>query len=101
MDAQTLMDRLETGATVLLSCDEWDALRNTFEVIEEHDTRLSGMLRLVRSPAGLAAVEQPGPDQRVVRPLADMTAARAFVTDRLETYDRMWDGCGCKIDYTK
>ena len=25
--------------------------------------------------------------------------ARAFVEERLETYDRMWDGCGCKVHY--
>ncbi len=22
-----------------------------------------------------------------------------FVADRLDTYERMWDGCGCRIDY--
>ncbi|MBW2454866.1 MAG: hypothetical protein JRI68_10160 [Deltaproteobacteria bacterium] len=101
MDEPTLLERLEAGQIVLLDRAEWVAASAGFEVVEEHDTRLSGMLQVVRSAAGLAAIEQPKPDQRVVRPLADMDAARAFVTDRLETYDRMWDGCGCKIDYSK
>jgi len=34
-----------------------------------------------------------------VRRLGGEDEARAFIRDRLDTYDRMWDGCGCKIDY--
>jgi hypothetical protein len=100
MDERKLLDRLSAGEILLLDRTEWESVRPAFEVVEEHDTCMSGMLLVVRSAAGLAAVEQPQPDQRTVRPLADMAAARAFVDDRLETYDRMWDGCGCKIDYT-
>ncbi len=99
MNEPKLLQRLEAGEIVQLDRSEWEAASADFEVVEEHDTRLSGMLLVVRSAAGLAAIEQPKPDQRVVRPLATMEAARAFVADRLETYDRMWDGCGCKIDY--
>ena len=29
----------------------------------------------------------------------DAGEARALVARRLETYDKMWDGCGCKVDY--
>jgi len=53
----------------------------------------------VRGRAGLAAVERPGAGRRVVRPLPDEEAVRRFVADRLTAYERMWDGCGCKIDY--
>ncbi len=28
-------------------------------------------------------------------------AAQEFVAARLETYERMWDGCGCKVDYSE
>jgi hypothetical protein len=35
----------------------------------------------------------------VIRRLADEAAAARFVADRLATYERMWDGCGCRIDY--
>ena len=33
--------------------------------------------------------------------LSDFKVPRAvhFVDDRLAAYERMWDGCGCKIDY--
>ena len=99
MDLETLIGQLEAGQIVPLRQAEWDELRAAFDLIEEHDTRMSGLIELVRSSAGIAAVEQPAPDQRVVRPLADLEAAHSFIADRLDTYDRMWDGCGCKIDY--
>jgi len=27
--------------------------------------------------------------------------AEEFIKERLEIYNRMWDGCGCKVDYYK
>ena len=44
------------------------------------------------------AVEEPTSRQRVLRRLAEDEVA-AFVKDRLDTYERMWDGCGCKVEY--
>lgn len=51
--------------------------------------------------AGPMAVEEPMTRQRVVRRLADDAAVRRFVTDLLETYERVWDGCGCKVEYCR
>jgi hypothetical protein len=44
-------------------------------------------------------VEQPAPDERAVRRFASHEEANQFVQQRLKDYERMWDGCGCKIDY--
>lgn len=54
---------------------------------------------LVRTGHGLAAVEEPKSRERVVRRLGDAATAAAFVKERLSDYERMWDGCGCKVDY--
>ena len=35
------------------------------------------------------------------RVVADLEAAGRFVDNRLAAYDRMWDGCGCKVDYDR
>jgi hypothetical protein len=93
------MRKLQAGGIVGISRAEWERLAPRFQVLEVHETRLAGQLLLVRGPAGLAAVERPERGRRVIRPLSDEVAARAFVQDRLDTYDRMWDGCGCRVDY--
>lgn len=94
------LDRLlKSERIVLLSTADWAELAADFEELERHDTLVAGHLLIVRGPTGLAAVEQPSPEERVVRLLADDQDAQRFVQDRLEQYERMWDGCGCKVDY--
>jgi hypothetical protein len=99
MEAKDLPDRLRDEPVVDLSAEDWAAVAADFEEIERHDTGIAGDLILIRTPAGPAAVERPSPGRRVVRVFPDEDAMRRFVAERLELYERMWDGCGCKIDY--
>ena len=94
-----LTARLMDERIVPLTHAEWEAVAATFEEVERHDTGVAGELLIVRGASGLAAVEEPKSAQRVVRTLPDEGAARAFVRERMAQYERMWDGCGCKIDY--
>jgi hypothetical protein len=87
-----LTTRLTAGEIVPLSGRDWDRLASGFEVVARHDTKVAGDLLIVRSAAGIAAVESPNPGDRVVRPLSDERTARSFVADRLRAYDRFWDG---------
>jgi len=99
MTLDALRTRLSMAPIIVISKDEWDQVAPELPVLERHDTWLRGDLLIVRTPAGLAAVESPSPGERVIRRLADEAAAARFVADRLATYERMWDGCGCRIDY--
>jgi len=99
MTVQELHRRLQSERIVPLSASEWAELAGGFDEVERHDTLVAGYLLIVRGTSGLAAVEQPSPDKRVVRLLSDDPEVRRFVEDRLEQYERMWDGCGCKVDY--
>ncbi len=94
MTADELERRLRSERIV-----PWAELADEFEEMQRHDTLVAGQLLIVRGEAGLAAVEQPSPDERVIRLLSDEEQAHRFVADRLEQYERMWDGCGCKVDY--
>jgi hypothetical protein len=99
MTAEKLKRRLKAENIVTISAAEWAAVAGSFEQVECRDTFVAGDLLIVRSEAGLAVVEQPSPEQRVVRRLSDDAEASRFVQRRLEEYERMWDGCGCKVDY--
>ena len=50
---------------------------------------------------GLLVVQEKTTDNKaiVVRRFRSLDEAELFVEERLATYERMWDGCGCKIDY--
>ena len=99
MTAEDLCHRLDTERFVTLPSAEWETVAGAFQEVERHFTVLAGDLLIVRGPDGLAAVEEPRRGERVLRRLPDEEAAQEFVRDRLESYERMWDGCGCKVDY--
>jgi hypothetical protein len=91
--------RLSRGGTVPLSRKEWEELAPHFSVEERHRTQLAGDLLIVRVGEELVAVEAPSKDARVARVLGDVADAQAFVQKRMEEYERMWDGCGVRVDY--
>lgn len=99
MTIEELDRRLAAERFVSLSTTDWTELAGQCEEVERHDTFLAGDLLVVRTGEGLAAVEQPAQGTRIVRRLAGLDEARRFVDARLETYDNMWNGCGCKVDY--
>lgn len=99
MKRDSLASRLDHEKILRLSRNEWEQAADQAEILERHDTRIAGELLLIRLEQHLAAVERPEAGKRVVRRLADEEEARRFIEERLETYDRMWDGCGCKVDY--
>jgi len=92
-------DKVFAGGTVPLSAKEWESLSPLCREVERHDTLLAGLLLIVQVGEHLVAVESPSRDARVARLLGGVEEARAFVVERLEEYERMWDGCGVKVEY--
>jgi hypothetical protein len=99
MTIDMLDRRLRDDRIISVSVDEWAELAPVLEVVERHPTGLARDLLIVRTGEGLAAVEEPSAVTRLIRRLADRAEAEMLVRRRLETYDKMWDGCGCKVDY--
>lgn len=99
MTIEEFLGKVAAGGTVPLSASDWDGLSPLLSEVERHKTQLAGDLIIVQAPEGLVAVESPSRDARVARLLGDPEEARAFVEKRMEEYERMWDGCGVKVDY--
>jgi hypothetical protein len=97
--AEELARRLEGGEIVRLPAAAWRGISGSFEEVERHGTAIAGDIVIVKLGTALAAVEAPGANERVLRRLADAEAVLRFVETRREQYDRMWDGCGSRIDY--
>lgn len=99
MTESEFREKVSRGGTVPLSASEWEDISSNFKEIERHKTQLAGDLIIIHVGGELAAVESPSREARVARLLGGREAARAFVEKRMEEYERMWDGCGVKIDY--
>jgi hypothetical protein len=99
MATDELTQRILSEGIVTLDAAAWQKVADSFEELERHDTFIAGHLVIARRDHVLVAIEEPMSTRRVIRRLADDAEVRRFVQDRLDTYERMWDGCGCKVEY--
>jgi hypothetical protein len=94
-----LIEGLGEGEVLSLGPGELPRLLEVAETIRAEDTRLAGWIRIL-SLDGRVLVQEETPDGEVLlRRLGSRTSAERFVQRRLADYERMWDGCGCRIDY--
>jgi len=69
------------------------------EVIIQKDTYISDKIRLLKFNDELILQEKTTKDECLIRIVKTKKEAEGFIEQRLEIYNRMWDGCGCKVDY--
>lgn len=101
MDIDALLEELSDASRLGLSPDELVGLLEAAELVREEDTCISGMIRILRLKNIILVQEQTPDHEIVVRIRPTVEAEEEFVAGRLETYERMWDGCGCKVDYSE
>jgi len=69
------------------------------ELVRRDDTCITGWIRILTID-GLTIVQEETPGGEVlVRRVPSQEDAERLVEHRLASYERMWDRCGCRIDY--
>ena len=69
------------------------------EIIRIEDTHLSDVIRIIKYENQIFVQETTFKKEIILRKMNSMNDADLFVKERLDYYERKWDGCGCKIDY--
>ena len=100
MKGKDLLLKLQRRKVVVLDAHELTGLLESAETIREDDTSIAGPIRILRIDR-LIVVQETTAEKKevVVRRLRSLEEAESFVDQRLAVCERMWDGCGCKIDY--
>ena len=98
-EQKEILSRLEKESYVELKGEEWEALLAEAELVREEKPVLAEAIRLLRIDGTTVVQETSDRREILLRRFEDDAEADAFIRERLETYDRMWDGCGCRIDY--
>lgn len=101
MEIRELVSQIEERVVVALDEDGFHELLETTEVIRADDTGIAGGIRIFHIGEYYAVQEQTPDGDILIRKMNSRDAAERFVEDRLSDYERMWNGCGCKIDYHK
>ena len=101
MTAKLLLNKLKRKKIVILPEETLDDILkiNELKIIREDDTHISDHIRILKINSVIILQERTTKHELSLRKLKSIEEANKVVNDRLETYEKMWDGCGCKVDY--
>jgi hypothetical protein len=99
MEAKEILNKVVNSKYLIIEEDQLKSLLNNSEVIRVEDTHLSDFIRLLKFEENLFVQETTSKNEILIRKVNSMKDADLFIKERLEFYERKWDGCGCKIDY--
>lgn len=98
-----LLDKLNNHFSsekfLTLTSEELSDLLKSSEIVYEQDTRLRDYIRILQFEKALYLQETTNRKEILIRKFPNKEEAMKLVDERLEIYDKMWDGCGCKINY--
>ena len=69
------------------------------EIITDRNTLISDHIRIRKINNEIIVQGKTDKNEIALHRLADESSAVNFVNERLEIYEKMWDGCGCKVKY--
>lgn len=91
--------RFKTEKYIVISANELGELLKSSKIIFEQDTRLRDYIRILQIDDHFLLQETSNIGEIIIRSFENVIDAMNLVNDRLQVYDKMWDGCGCKINY--
>lgn len=99
MEAKEIFNQAINSNYLIIDEADLQPLLNSCEIIRTEDTQLSDFLRLLKFDDKLFIQETTFKKEILIRKIDSMQDADHFIQERLDFYERKWDGCGCKIDY--
>ncbi len=99
MESFEIIKKLDGKNYIIISDEDLKKLLSAAKIIEERETHISDVIRLLKLSDKLLIQEKSNKNELILRLMPNKKAAEEFIKNRLEIYDRMWDGCGCKVDY--
>ncbi len=94
-----ILRKLEETPIAEITAPELAATLADARILQEEDTGICGPIRALELEGAVLLQEQTDQGRILLRRLPSAAAARQLIAERLEIYERMWDGCGCKIHY--
>lgn len=101
MTKSDLLAKLKSQNVIEISRADLASLLDKAAVLRSEDTGMAGWCRILSLEGCLLFQEETPQGEILVRKMNSRKVANQLAEDRLATYERMWDGCGCKIDYFK
>jgi len=99
MEAKEIFSKASNTNYLIIDDADLESVLNNSEILGVEDTYLSDFIRIIKYDEKLFVQETTFKKEIIIRKMDSMKDADFFVKERLDFYERKWDGCGCKIDY--
>jgi hypothetical protein len=99
MKPDDILKKTINSSFIIIEENELQSFLNSCEILREVDTHLSDLIRVLKYNNHLFVQEITFKKEILIRRMNSIEEADNFVKERLDYYERKWDGCGCKIDY--
>lgn len=99
MSINEIIDSVKEKSFAVLQKEELDNLLASSTILREENTLLSDFIRILKFNHDIFVQEMSDKNEILLRKMNSLEEAESFVKERLDFYDRKWDGCGCSIDY--
>lgn len=96
---EKILSELKERPFVKLEQDELDKFLSGVKTIREEDTYLCDIIRIVEYEGKILVQEKTDKNEILIRAMSSLEEAEKFIKERMDFYERKWDGCGCKVDY--
>ena len=96
---ETIIDEAKEKKYQLISEETLNFLLSDSEILIEKDTLISDTIRLLKFEDNFLIQEKSNKDELLIRLMKSKKEGEDFINSRMEIYDKMWDGCGCKVEY--
>lgn len=101
MNLERIISSVKKNKYLIISELELNELLSHSKMIIEENTYISDKIRLLKFNDDLILQEKTTKDEYLIRVMKSKKETEELIKQRLEIYNRMWDGCGCKVDYYK
>ncbi|MBK7228654.1 MAG: hypothetical protein IPH97_07280 [Ignavibacteriales bacterium] len=99
MEAKEIFNNALNSNYLIIEEEDLKPILENSEILRVEETHLSDFIRLIKFEGILFIQELSLKNEIIVRKINSLADADKFIQERLDFYERKWDGCGCKIDY--
>ena len=99
MNINSLLKQSENSAFIKISEEQFDELKKSSVLIYEENTLISDFVRIYQVNDIFIFQEKTPKGEILIRKYKNKSEAKNLINNRLYIYEKMWNGCGCKIDY--
>lgn len=99
MEPLEIFNKASNSNYLIIDDNDLHLILESAEIIRTENTHLSDFIRLLKFNDNLFIQETTFKKEILIRKMNSIKDADHFIQERLDYYERKWDGCGCKIDY--